>query len=401
MGELHPLPIPTHRWEAVSVDFITELPESHGYDAIMSVVDFAGKRAHFLPTHTTVTALGAARLYLKDVWKLHGLPNSMTSDRGSQFVADFTRELYRLLGIKIRASTAYHPQTDGQTERANQEIEQYLRLFVNERQDDWDELLPLGEFQYNNHIHSATQHSPFLLDTGRNPRMGFEPHQPASHVEGVNDFVDRMKSTLEEAKSALAKAKDDMAMYYNRHWTPAPEYKAGDKVYLDASDIKTTRPSQKLAHRYLGPYVVERKVGPSAYRLRLPPSLSRLHPVFNVVKLLTALPDPIEGRQSRPPPPPVLVEGEEHYEVEQILDSRMYRRQLQYLVKWKGYGYEENSWVKESEVRAPELLREFYNAHPGAPRRIRVADFRQTPFRSAADMSTDWRATMVRRDAAP
>ena len=132
IGELHPLPIPEDRWKVVSVDFVVELPESNGYDAVMCVVESTTKRAHFISTHTTVSALGAARLYLQNVWKLHGLPSMTVSDRGGQFVAQFTRELYRLLGIKVAASTAYHPQTDGQTERLNQELEQYIRLFVSE-----------------------------------------------------------------------------------------------------------------------------------------------------------------------------------------------------------------------------------------------------------------------------
>ena len=191
------------------------------------------------------------------------------SDRGPQFVAEFTRELYRLLGITLSATTAYHPQADGQTERVNQELEQYLRIFVNERQDDWDELLPMAEFQYNNHIHSSTQQTPFFLDSGRHPRMGFEP-SPPSRLETVNEFTDRMQSALTEARSALAKAQDDMTRYYNRRREPAPEYTPGDKVYLDGSDIQTSRPSKKLAHRFLGPYVVERRVGLYAYRLRLP-----------------------------------------------------------------------------------------------------------------------------------
>ncbi|GLB45865.1 putative retrotransposable element tf2 155 kda protein type 1-like [Lyophyllum shimeji] len=169
MGQLHPLPIPEGRWSVVSVDFIVELPEAHGYDAVMVVVDSVGKRAHFIPTHTTCTAMGAANLYRKHVWKLHGLPDAFVSDRGPQFVAEFTRELYRLLGIKLSTSTAYHPQSDGQTERVNQELEQYLRVFCNERQDDWDDLLPEAEFQYNNHVHSAPSSPPFMLDTGRNP----------------------------------------------------------------------------------------------------------------------------------------------------------------------------------------------------------------------------------------
>jgi len=165
-GELQPLPIPDERWDAISVDFISELPESGGYDSIMVAVDSAGKRSHFVETVTTVTAAGAANLYLRNIWKLHGLPRKVVSDRGPQFVAAFMKELYRLLGIEAATSTAYHPQTNGQTERVNQELEQYLRLFVGERQDDWYTLLPLAEFSYNNHVHSSTQQTPFLLDTG-------------------------------------------------------------------------------------------------------------------------------------------------------------------------------------------------------------------------------------------
>ena len=121
------------------------------------------------------------------------------------------KELYRLLGIELASSTAYHPQTDGQTERVNQELEQYLQIFVGEQQDDWYSLLPLAEFSYNNHIHSSTQQTPFLLDTGQHPWMGFELRQPLSCLKAVNEFMDQMKNTLEEAKSTLAKAKDDMA----------------------------------------------------------------------------------------------------------------------------------------------------------------------------------------------
>jgi len=175
VGELHPLWIPDSRWDTLSVDFVVELPLSSRHDAVMTVVNSVSKRAHFIPTYTTVTVEGAARLFLHQVWKLHGLPKCVISDCGPQFVARFTRELYRLLGIKLASSTAWHPQTDGQTERVNQELDQYLQLFVNKRQDNWYDLLPMAEFQHNNHVHSATQQPPFLLDTGQLSRMGFEP----------------------------------------------------------------------------------------------------------------------------------------------------------------------------------------------------------------------------------
>ena len=161
-GELQPLPIPEERWDVISVDFILELPESGGYNSIMVAVDSVGKRSHFVKTVTTVTTARAANLYLRNIWKLHGLLRKVVSDRGPQFVAAFMKELYRLLGIEAATSTAYHSQTDGQTEWVNQELEQYLRLFVRERQDDWYTLLPLAEFSYNNHVHSSMQQTPFL-----------------------------------------------------------------------------------------------------------------------------------------------------------------------------------------------------------------------------------------------
>jgi len=142
-------------------------------------------------------------------------------------------------------------------ERINQELDQYLRLFVNERQDDWYDLLLMVEFQHNNHVHSATQQPPFLLNTGRLPCMGFEPRQNPSGLETVNKFTERMRTAIDKAKSAICKTQDDMKRYYDRRRTPAPVFKPGDKVFLDASDIRTTRPSQKLSHRQLGPFVVE------------------------------------------------------------------------------------------------------------------------------------------------
>jgi len=199
----------------LSVDFVVELPESSGHDAIMTVVDSVSKRIHFIPTHTTVTMEGTAKLFLHHVWKLHGLPKRVVSDCRPQFVASFTKELYRLLGVRLSFSTAWHPQMNGQTEHVNQELDQFLRLFVNEQQNDWYDLLPIAEFQHNNHVHSATQQPPFLLDTGRIPHMGFEPSQAPSKLETVNEFTERMKSAMEEAKLAIRKAQEDMTRYYN------------------------------------------------------------------------------------------------------------------------------------------------------------------------------------------
>ena len=138
-------------------------------------------------------------------------------------------------------------------------------------------LLPLAEFQHNNHVHSATQHPLFLLNTGRLPCMGFEPRQNPSSLEMVNEFTERMRTAIKEAKSAIHKAHNDMKRYYDRRRTPAPVFNPGDKVFLDASDIRTTRPSQKLSHQQLGPFIVKRRIGPMAYHLKLPHWMKQLH----------------------------------------------------------------------------------------------------------------------------
>ncbi|GLB45965.1 putative retrotransposable element tf2 155 kda protein type 1-like [Lyophyllum shimeji] len=280
--------------------------------------------------------MGAANLYRKHVWKLHGLPDAFVSDRGPQFVAEFTRELYRLLGIKLSTSTAYHLSPTVRRSVSTRSWSSTSGSSATNRQDDWDDLLPEAEFQYNNHVHSATKFTPFMLDTGWNPRMGFEPRPLNSNNETANEFFECMKLAQEEAKAALAKAKDDMARYYDQRRIPALGYKPGDRVYLDASDIQTTRRSQEALASLS--WTVHYRTSSRPSRVQAPPAPlhERLHPVFNAVKLWLAPPDPIPGRRARPPPPPTLINDEEWFNVEDILDSRFFRRKLQYKVKVEG-----------------------------------------------------------------
>src|SRR6201985_349816 len=199
--KLIPNQIPTDVWQTISVDLITGLPESRGYNAIMVVVDRFSKMVHILPTTNKVTSEGIARLYRDHIWKLHGLPLKILSDRGPQFVSQFIKELNSILGIQTSSSTAYHPQTDGQTERENQEVEQYLRLFVNHRQNDWAEWLSLAEFCHNNRIQAATRQTPFMLNIGRHPRIGTEPFRD-SKMDSVDNFVKSMQAAKKKAEAA-------------------------------------------------------------------------------------------------------------------------------------------------------------------------------------------------------
>ena len=350
------------------------------------VVDRLTKLLHALPITDQLSSEGLARLYRDHVWKHHGLPVQVISDRGTIFLSSFMKQLKQLLGIKTTPSTAYHPQTDGQTERFNQEIEQYLRLFVNHRQDDWSEWLSLAEFSHNNRIQASTRHSPFLLNSGRNPRLGVEPIRDTK-VESVEDFLKRMKSSTEEAKAALEQAAKDMARYYDQHRHPNITYKVGDWVWLEGKDIQTQRPSKKLDDKRYGPYQITKVISPSAYQLKLPSSM-KVHPVFNITRLRPHEADQIPGRKAQPSPPPIVKEDTPEWEVESVKDSRLYRGKLQYLVKWKGYPHEESTWEPADNLKnSPKAVEEFHAKHPSAPRKISAMEFSRLAFRAYENLT--------------
>jgi len=188
-GKLKPNEATSQPWKDITTDFITGLPEAQGYDALFITCCHHTTQAHIIPTSTITLARGLATLFRDHVWKLHGLPETALSDRGPQFAAEFMKELNEILGIKTKLSTACHPQTDGQTEQVNQEIEQYLRMFVSHRQNDWPEWIACAKFAYNKKIHTATHISPFFANYRMNPRMGIEP-QRAGKSELAKEFAE-------------------------------------------------------------------------------------------------------------------------------------------------------------------------------------------------------------------
>ena len=259
-GKLMPNSIPKKPWVHISADFITKLLLAQGYDSILVVVDQLTKMVYFIPTTEKTSAEGLARLFRDNVWKLHGLPESIILDRGPQFAAGLMRELNQMLGIESKISTAFHPQTDGQTERVNQKLEQYLRMFIDHQQEQWPDWLGTAEFVYNNKVHLSTKISPFKANYGQDPRMGFEVRKKGKY-EGVEKFVVKMKEIQEEAKAALGKAQEEMKKYVDRKRAKVNEYKVGDLVMLSTKDLKyqmTGRRTEKLTERFVGPYKIKK-----------------------------------------------------------------------------------------------------------------------------------------------
>jgi len=197
------------------VDFITKLLVVAGIDAILVVCDRLFKMTYFVAMTEGTLAEGLARLFRDNVWKLHGLLESVILDQGPQFAAELTKELNQMLGIEMRLSTVFHPQMDRQTEQMNQELEQYLRFFVEHRQKDWPEWLALAEFAVNNKVHTATKVLPFMANYGRELRMG-EDIRKKGKVESVTEFVERMKKVHEEAEVALKRTQEEIKRYADR-----------------------------------------------------------------------------------------------------------------------------------------------------------------------------------------
>ena len=355
-GLLHPLPVPTGAWSSLSMDFIVKLPPTpQGLDSILVFVDRFTKMAHFIAyTEEGFDAPELAEVFLRNIVRLHGLPKDIVSDRGSVFTSKFWGAFLNLLHVQPNFSTSFHPQSDGQTERVNQVLEQYLRIFTSYQQDDWPDHLTLAEVAYNNTKHTSTGISPFYANYGYHPAQPSDIVLPdASQNPEAHDTVSHLQEIHEQLTESLLAAQEDYSRFYNKKVLKSPQYQEGDLVWLLRRHIKTTRPSDKLDFKRLGPYKIVKEINPMAFKINLPAS-SRLHPVFHVSLLEPVSTSNIPGR-IQDPPPPVEFEGELEYTIKQILDSRFSHGRAEYLVDWEGYSAAERTWepLENVENTAP------------------------------------------------
>ncbi|KAJ1596996.1 hypothetical protein NDA14_002766 [Ustilago hordei] len=318
-----PLATPDRPWGSISLDFIEGLPpskkyDSKTYDSILVIVDRLTKFAILAPTHKTVTAKQTAVLLYGHMIRLFGYPDHMVSDRGRQFISGAWKAFAEQMGVKHSLSTAYHPQTDGQTERVNQVIEQYLRMYCNYEQNDWANLLDTAAFVYNNTVHNSIGVSPFFACYGWNPKA----HPDIPQRLGVNDpgrfeYLMDGKERCKYLQEQIREAQRRSVNQYNRKHKDI-EFKVGDMVYINRRNWKTRRPTPKLDTRFAGPYPVQER-----------------------------------------PTIPSLPDEDLDFEVEALIDKRSHNGTTEYKVLWRGYSEEAASWEPVENLNCPDLIQEY------------------------------------------
>ncbi|KAL0551938.1 hypothetical protein IC582_011031 [Cucumis melo] len=362
-GLLQPLSIPEWKWENVSMDFITGLPRTlRGFTVIWVVVDRLTKSAHFVPGKSTYTASKWAQLYMSEIVRLHGVPVSIVSDRDARFTSKFWKGLQTAMGTRLDISTAFHPQTDGQTERLNQVLEDMLRACALEFPGSWDSHLHLMEFAYNNSYQATIGMAPFEALYGkccRSPvcwdEVGEQRLMGPELVQSTNEAIQKIRSRMHTAQSRQKSYADVRRKDL--------EFEVGDKVFLKVAPMRGVLRFEKrgkLSPRFVGPFEILERIGPVAYRLALPPSLTTAHDVFHVSMLRKYVPDPSHVVDYEP----LEIDENLSYTEQPVeilaREVKTLRNKEIPLVKvlWRNHRIEEATWEREDDMRSryPELF---------------------------------------------
>jgi len=343
----------------------------------MVVVDRFTKMAHFISLHENATAKDVADTFLQEVWKLDGLPTEILSDMDAKFSAEFWESLCKMLGVKRPLSTAYHPQTDGQTERTNQVLEGYLRTFVNYDQNNWYQLLRLAEHAYNNSAINAHKMTPVFANYSFHPQTEWMKEREA-HNPGATLYAHWMQHIHQQAKQTLENTRESMKKYYDRKATEQPSIEVGDLIMLNVKNIRTKRPSKKLSPKLYGPFKVLEKKGSRAYKLEISPRW-KIHPVFHI-SLLEPYRASNRPKREQPPRDSEEINGDSEWKIERIVKSEIISytgkvrgrnksvKKLRYFVKWKGCAEDENTWEPPEGMRnAQEEVERSHRENPEMP----------------------------------
>jgi hypothetical protein len=365
-GEMQAIQVPDGPWTDIAMDFVTGLPASRDpvtkitYNAILVIIDRFTKYAEMIPFHNKYTAEHLGYVILDRLIRHHGIPKTIISDRDKLFTSNYWTTLVALIGIKRKLSTAYHPQTDGQTERTNRTMKTYLKIYSNTSQNNWVQLLPMAQLAYNNKTSESTGQTPFYANHGRHPHL-FERVFPTRKTEKAMATANELKKIHENMKANIENAQRRSISYVNKKRKTAPQLERGDKVYLLTKNLRTKRPSKGLDHVKVGPFLILERKGPVNYTLQLP-SDAKIHPTFHVSVL-----EPADPRTPLQKTFRYEADQEDEFEVEKVLAHRTESNGLEYLVKWKGYPQSENTWEPDTNLTNCRLLLAQY--HRTNPRR--------------------------------
>jgi hypothetical protein len=402
-GLLVPMPIPDRNWESISMDFITKLPPTQkGHTSIFVVVDRLSKMCKIAPCYDTSTAEDVAKIFRDIVFCNFGLPKDIVSDRDSRFKSTFWTELCRLIDVTPKMSTAFHPETDGQTERVNRTLQQVLRTSVNSAVPDWDEHLPLVEFAINNSYHESVKNTPFFLNYGRHPDIPISSlikrHKHAQRAVlkdskmNAYAFVDKMNHLVTQTKKAMQSAQAKYKHYADTQRKDI-KVKEGQMVLLSTKNMTLKDlGTKKFLPKFIGPFKIVKVINKVAVKLELPEHM-QIHNVFHVSLIKPYFPDGNESNQ----PSPVLVDGNIEWEVEKVMDHRDKKRGSklvrEYRIRFKGYTPADDMWLPIENLNCSEKVHEYWESHPteSAHSQNRPQRKRRTTTQPSAELKKNMR----------